>query len=116
MADISVPRSRNAESKKRKRDGKDKDRHSKRSRARGDDRAANGADGGRRHRTEGHTTEGSRRLKSRTETATELCTFTFEQEAQDGTDLQAFQTGWRVSKPLGGRMADIDPIVTDDEK
>jgi NET1-associated nuclear protein 1 (U3 small nucleolar RNA-associated protein 17) len=26
------------------------------------------------------------------------------------------ETGWRISKPMGGRMLDIDPILTDDEQ
>lgn len=26
------------------------------------------------------------------------------------------EAGWRVSKPMGGRMLDIDPILTDDEQ
>jgi NET1-associated nuclear protein 1 (U3 small nucleolar RNA-associated protein 17) len=26
------------------------------------------------------------------------------------------EAGWRVSKPMGGRMLDIDPILTEDEK
>lgn len=26
------------------------------------------------------------------------------------------EAGWRVSKPIGGRMLDIDPILTEDEQ
>lgn len=26
------------------------------------------------------------------------------------------ESGWKVSKPMGGRMLDIDPILTDDEQ
>lgn len=26
------------------------------------------------------------------------------------------ETGWRISKPMGGRMLDIDPILTQDDQ
>jgi NET1-associated nuclear protein 1 (U3 small nucleolar RNA-associated protein 17) len=26
------------------------------------------------------------------------------------------EAGWRVSKPMGGRMLDIDPVLTEDEQ
>jgi NET1-associated nuclear protein 1 (U3 small nucleolar RNA-associated protein 17) len=42
---------------------------------------------------------------------------------QDGPrELEVFrefkhaEAGWRVSKPMGGRMLDIDPILTDDDR
>jgi hypothetical protein len=36
--------------------------------------------------------------------------------ANGGQDGKAKTTGWRVSKPLGGRMADIDPILAFNDK
>jgi NET1-associated nuclear protein 1 (U3 small nucleolar RNA-associated protein 17) len=40
-------------------------------------------------------------------------------DAQAVTEVSQFnneEAGWRVSKPTGGRMLDIDPIISNDER
>lgn len=42
------------------------------------------------------------------------------EKLQDGEDIVSRahdgETGWRLSKPMGGRMLDIDPILTPDDQ
>lgn len=40
-------------------------------------------------------------------------------DAKAATEVSQFnneEAGWRVSKPTGGRMLDIDPIISNDER
>lgn len=39
-----------------------------------------------------------------------------ERETEIARHFDAGEAGWKLSKPMGGRMLDIDPILTSDEQ
>lgn len=86
MAPQKSPRSKTDKAKKRKRDFTDAEQTPKRQRAQDEAAAAELA-----------TTNG--------DSSYTTVTTTFENEA-----------GWRISKPMGGRMLDIDAILTEHDQ
>lgn len=47
---------------------------------------------------------------------TQALTAQGERELEISRQFDTGEAGWKVSKPMGGRMLDIDPILTDDEQ
>lgn len=89
MAPSKSPRSKDDKSKKRKRDVSDAAEALKRQRAQGASRSQ-----GELGLTNGKSDDIHNAL-----------THSFENEA-----------GWRISRPMGGRMLDVDPILTDNDE
>ncbi|KAJ4271557.1 NET1-associated nuclear protein 1 [Fusarium torreyae] len=97
MAGHKSPRTKNDPTKKRKRDVNENDSRTKRHRA---ERKANKANG-----VVSEVNELSGALKQ-----------TGSREIEIVRQFDDTEAGWRVSKPMGGRMLDIDPILTEDEQ
>ncbi|KAL0935345.1 WD domain-containing protein [Colletotrichum truncatum] len=108
MAGPSNPRTRDADTKKRKRDQNDKDGQAKRTRQRGGKPAKNSqADAGDLRDNALNVLSQLQKNLTDDQIETELVKL-------GNTDAQA--PGWQVSLPMGGRMADIDPIFVEKEK
>jgi NET1-associated nuclear protein 1 (U3 small nucleolar RNA-associated protein 17) len=103
MAGSKGPRTKVDGTKKRKRDTIDSDTKSKRHR--------------QQTKVNGSNTQTLQRLKQENQgndgAAGELSSFTPQEVIRPSDDGEA---GWRISKPMGGRMLDIDPILTEDEQ
>lgn len=100
MAGTKSPKSRDDKTKKRKRDVNDADLKSK------------------RHRKDQQEDEGKAKPKDSKKTPLNVHNGSKGDENElmrQETSLLG-ETGWKVSKPMGGRMLDIDPILTEDEQ
>ncbi|KAJ3471347.1 hypothetical protein MRS44_001446 [Fusarium solani] len=110
MAGHKSPRTKLDPNKKRKRDLNENDSRSKRLRA---ERKLNKANGRKSDASE---------LPSAHGVVAELDGLAGALEAPGPRELEIVrqfdnaEAGWRVSKPMGGRMLDIDPILTEDEQ
>ena len=103
MAGHKTLRSREDKPKKRKREANDADTKPKRHRQQG--RQEQGDDG----LTDGSTSDKLIEADSLRDIATHPC----EDVALGGDSGDA---GWRILKPMGGRMLDVDPILTEDDR
>lgn len=108
MPGPSTPRTRNADTKKRKRDTTEKDAQAKRTRQQGEKAGKNG------QTDAGDLRDNALNLLSQLQKNLTDDQIETELVKLGNTDAQA--TGWQVSKPMGGRMADIDPIFVEKEK
>ncbi|TDZ20654.1 U3 small nucleolar RNA-associated protein 17 [Colletotrichum orbiculare MAFF 240422] len=107
MAGPSTPRSRD-DTKKRKRDPSDKDGQAKRLRQKGSKSGKNG---------DAEVQDaGDNALEVLSQLKKNLTNDQIESELVKLGNTDAQATGWHVSSPMGGRMADIDPIFTEKEK
>ncbi|KAM0564618.1 hypothetical protein ACHAPJ_000833 [Fusarium lateritium] len=97
MAGHKSPRTKNDPTKKRKRDVNENDSRTKRHRA---ERKANKANG----------------VVSEVNELSGALTQAGSREIEIVRQFDDTEAGWRVSKPMGGRMLDIDPILTEDEQ
>jgi hypothetical protein len=118
MADDLEAKSGEKQARKRKKGHRDKDRQAKRHRIEEDGQVAsretNHANGRGPISTTpilppdlGHGNDRSQELGTRLPAV---------QGTEQAGKEDGAPPGWAVSKPVGGRMADIDPILTDDEK
>lgn len=106
MAGTKSPRSKDDKTKKRKRDTIETETKSKRHRQQNRGSKAN-VDGT-------HKSQASQKGKHDHDISTgDLTSFRPQEVIRQSDDGEA---GWRVSKPMGGRMLDIDPILTPDEQ
>lgn len=105
MAGTKSPRVKDGMTKKRKRDTNDSDGQPKRHRQQGHQNKANGGDGS--------VTQKAKNAESGTADSQPLTTSRPQEIIRQSDDGDA---GWKISKPMGGRMLDIDPILTVDEK
>lgn len=103
MAGQKSPKIKDDKAKKRKREANDGETKSKRHRQQRQD--ANDA---------GHERRSVRALESSKSSQTESTQDLVAQELPRCSDDG--EAGWRISKPMGGRMLDIDPILTTDEQ
>ncbi|KAJ4131071.1 NET1-associated nuclear protein 1 [Fusarium equiseti] len=102
MAPNKSPRTKHDPTKKRKRDLNENDSRTKRQRA---DRKAAKANG---------TSKSG--VVSEVPEISEALTETGPREIEIVRQFDNTDAGWRVSKPMGGRMLDIDPVMTEDEQ
>lgn len=104
MAGSKLSKPQDESTKKRKRDLNETGTRSKRSRPQQgkDEQAESPADGD--YEAEDDIQNGAL-LKSKGDGDEDLVSRSFDGE-----------TGWRISKPMGGRMLDIDPILTQDDQ
>lgn len=105
MAGSKLSRPQDESTKKRKRDLNEADARSKRSRPQQgeeEEQAESPADG--ESESEDNLQNGAL-LSSKRNGDERLIGRSFDGE-----------TGWRISKPMGGRMLDIDPILTQDDQ
>ncbi|KAG5997043.1 hypothetical protein E4U52_005186 [Claviceps spartinae] len=105
MAGTKSPRVKDGMTKKRKRDTNDSDGKPKRHRQQGHQNKVNGGDGS--------VTQQAKNAETGTADSQPLTTFRPQEIIRQSDDGDA---GWKISKPMGGRMLDIDPILTEDEK
>lgn len=106
MTGTKSPRAKDDKTKKRKRGITESETTSKRHRQQNRESKANG--------NNTPTPQKSKQGESNDEVlAGELSSFRPQQVIRQSDDGEA---GWRVSKPMGGRMLDIDPILTKDEQ
>jgi NET1-associated nuclear protein 1 (U3 small nucleolar RNA-associated protein 17) len=106
MAGSKGPRAKDDKTKKRKRDTLEGETKPKRhrQRSRGSNVNGNSADAPAKEKEE----------EPRNELLIgELSSFRPQEVIRQSDDGEA---GWRISKPMGGRMLDIDPILTADEQ
>ncbi|KHN96782.1 WD repeat-containing protein 75 [Metarhizium album ARSEF 1941] len=106
MTGIKGPRAKDDKTKKRKRDINESDIRSKRHRQQSREAKVNGDD----VRTPPKLKQGK---PNKENLAVGLGAFRQQEVIRQSDDGEA---GWRVSKPMGGRMLDIDPILTEDEQ
>lgn len=106
MAGPKSPRAKDDRTKKRKRDNNDTDGKPKRHRQQSRESKVNGSNAPAPRNLK--PTEAESAAKSEP-----LTTFR-PQEVIRQSDYG--EAGWKISKPMGGRMLDIDPIFTADEK
>lgn len=106
MTGTKGPRAKDDKTKKRKRGITESETTSKRHRQQNRESKADG--------NNTPTPQKSKQGESNHEVlAGELSSFRPQQVIRQSDDGEA---GWRVSKPMGGRMLDIDPILTKDEQ
>ena len=105
MAGRKSSRKKDDATKKRKRDVKEDETNAKRHRQRGRESEANGDEtNGKKNSDEfGDAVNGSK----------DLVKADVDEIILNGEHAES---GWKVSKPMGGRMLDIDPILTQDEE
>ncbi|KJZ77435.1 hypothetical protein HIM_03159 [Hirsutella minnesotensis 3608] len=104
MAGHKSPRVKDDKAKKRKRDANDGDTKSKRHRQQlGNDKEPAAL-------SEQIPDSSSLTRTHSTQTGKAATLLEFARNSSDG------EAGWRVSKPMGGRMLDIDPILTADDQ
>jgi NET1-associated nuclear protein 1 (U3 small nucleolar RNA-associated protein 17) len=110
MAGAKSPKTLVDTLKKRKREVNESSPKSKRQRAVRKDNAANAqgrnASGG----------ESNGQLVKANGDSTSAAVSSNVQESQLIKEFSNDEAGWRVSKPMGGRIMDIDPILTEDEQ
>ena len=104
MAPNKSPRTKHDPTKKRKRDLAENDSRTKRQRA---DKKAAKANG---------SSKGKSGVVSEVPEISEALTETSPREIEIVRQFDNTDAGWRVSKPMGGRMLDIDPVITEDEQ
>jgi NET1-associated nuclear protein 1 (U3 small nucleolar RNA-associated protein 17) len=104
MAGTKSPKTLVDKLKKRKREVHDADPKSKRQRA-ADDEAAGGNAGAK---------EANGQLAKAN--GTTAAVISKDQQLQLTPGSGSDEAGWKVSKPMGGRIMDIDPIFTADEQ
>ncbi|KAF5662319.1 small nucleolar ribonucleoprotein [Fusarium heterosporum] len=107
MAGHKSPRTKNDPTKKRKLDVAETDSRSKRQRA---ERKANKANG---LNLKNETEKG---VVSEVNSLSGALTEAGSREVEVVRQFDNTEAGWRVSKPMGGRMLDIDPVLTEDEQ
>lgn len=111
MAGPSTPRSRE-DAKKRKREQNERDGQAKRLRQRGKQSPG-------KHLKNGQADAGDLRdnaLNVLSQLQKTLTDDQIESELVKLGNTEAQEAGWQVSLPMGGRMADIDPIFAENEK
>ncbi|KAH8734906.1 WD40-repeat-containing domain protein [Ilyonectria robusta] len=110
MAGNKSTRTKDDQTKKRKRELAEADSRSKRQRA---ERKENKANGRKSTADLLNTLNGASSEKNGLSTALET---TGDRELGIVPQFDNAEAGWRVSKPMGGRMLDIDPILTEDDQ
>lgn len=108
MAGTKSPRVKDDITKKRKRDTNDSDGKTKRHRQQQSLQNKVNGGGERNNQQLKHIESGAEATDTQP-----LTTFRPQEIIRQSDDGDA---GWRVSKPMGGRILDIDPILTADEK
>lgn len=112
MAGPSTPRSRE-DQKKRKREQNERDGQAKRLRQK--TKTAGKANGQKNGNTDADDLrDGALNVLSQLQK--NLTDDQIETELVKLGDTEAQEAGWQVSLPMGGRMADIDPIFAENEK
>lgn len=107
MAGPKSSKTKTDPAKKRKRDVAENDSRSKRLRA---ERKANG------HRSDVEQLLGVKSEKNELVGAPEIAEATGPRQLEIVRQFDDSEAGWRVSKPMGGRMLDIDSILTQDDQ
>ncbi|KAK4091925.1 hypothetical protein Purlil1_3764 [Purpureocillium lilacinum] len=102
MAGLKSPRVRDDKTKKRKREANDSETKAKRHRQQARQGKANGDEG---------DSEADRLIE-----ADSLLEVAATSQGDMVGHLENGEAGWRISKPMGGRMLDIDPILTADDR
>lgn len=102
MAGHKTLRSREDKPKKRKREANDADTKPKRHRQQG-----------RQEQGDGLTGESTSDKLIEADSLRDIATHPCEDVALGGDSGDA---GWRILKPMGGRMLDVDPILTEDDR
>lgn len=106
MAGTRTSRVKDDRAKKRKRELAEADPGSKRQRA---DRKQN--------KVNGRGSEAGANLESNgVKGALAIAETTQDRELEIVRQFEDGEAGWRVSKPMGGRMLDIDPVLTEDDQ
>lgn len=107
-----TPKVKDEKTNKRKRDVTEGGSRSKRHRSEQRDRKTNGHDrSANQDSRNGEVLEvGKSALNGTAEGESGKRQLEISRQFDDG------EAGWKVSKPMGGRMLDIDPILTDDEQ
>lgn len=106
MASTKSPRDKDKRSKKRKRDTNESDEKSKKHRQRDSNSEVNGTDALRdRLLGDADTQNGVISINQPSINSQKMVSH------HDSGDA-----GWRISNPMGGRMLDIDPILTENER
>lgn len=103
MAGHKSPRAKDNKTKKRKREANDADVKPKRHRQQGRHEQASG------HADDAPMANKLIEADSLLDVAVNVC-----QDVVGGPGSR--DAGWRISKPMGGRMLDIDPILTSDDR
>lgn len=106
MAGNKSNRAKEDQPKKRKRDLAEADSRSKRQRAERKENKANG------RKSLADILNSNSELNGQS-SALET---TGDRELEVVPQFDNAEAGWRVSKPMGGRMLDIDPILTNDDQ
>ncbi|KAK2592370.1 NET1-associated nuclear protein 1 [Conoideocrella luteorostrata] len=106
MAGTKNPRVKDDRAKKRKRETNDRETIPKRHRRQSREGKVNGADAPTPQKIKHQASENGTQSKH----LTYFCPQEVVRQSDDG------EAGWRISKPMGGRMMDIDPILTEDEQ
>lgn len=107
MAGSKSVKSREDGTKKRKRDIVEADQDTKRHRK---DQKARKAEQAREKPTDPEKTGSSLQKASKSEVAALA-----QSKTTVLTPTENAASSWKISKPMGGRMLDIDPILTEDE-
>lgn len=107
MAGTKSSRGKSDPVKKRKRDVVESDSRSKRLRA---ERKANG------QRSDVEQLLGVKSAQTKLAGASVASETTGSRQLEVVRQFDNTEAGWRVSKPMGGRMLDIDPILTEDDQ
>ena len=113
MAGQKSLRTKDDRAKKRKRDLNENDSRSKRQRAERKESKANG------RKSEASLSSSAKGIQPETNGlngALSTVEATGDRQLQVVRQFNDGEAGWRVSKPMGGRMLDIDPILTADDQ
>ncbi|CAM1504288.1 Fc.00g018790.m01.CDS01 [Cosmosporella sp. VM-42] len=113
MAGHNSPRTKDDRAKKRKRDVNENDSRSKRHRA---ERKENKTNGRKSVGVLSNPMKGAQPETNGVKGALSIADNTGDRELQVVRQFDDGEAGWRVSKPMGGRMLDIDPILTEDDQ
>ncbi|KAF5017114.1 hypothetical protein F66182_11003 [Fusarium sp. NRRL 66182] len=110
MAGHKSPRTKKDPTKKRKRDVNENDSRTKRHRA---ERKANKVNGRSQDAEESSSANG---VIVEANGISGALAEAGSREIEIVRQFDDTETGWRVSRPMGGRMLDIDPVLTEDEQ
>lgn len=110
MAPTKSSRTKDDKTKKRKREVNEADSRSKRQRAERKQNKANG------RKVEDALSTPAKGTEKELNGLTGALETTGDRELEVVRQFDDGEAGWRVSKPMGGRMLDIDPILTDDDQ